>query len=138
MLSLSVAFHIGSVLVLLVLMWRLAVYRRWIALFRKWSDPRVAGIVVGEPFAVIRDFAGALDLPCEGSEPRGASATKISLEPLFKLHAVCGIKRIDCTASDNPEASFVVSRSSATIEEDQRSIERAFSNRLRVSIVVAT
>ena len=138
MLSLSVAFHIGSVVVLLLLLWRLAEYRRWISLFRKWSDPRSAGIVVGEPFAVIRDFCLALDLPCAGSGPKNASAVKISLEPLFKLHGTCGIQRIDFMASDNPGASFVVSRSSATIEEDQRSIERAFSNRLRVSIVVAT
>ena len=138
MLSLSVAFHIGSVVVLLLLLWRLAVYRRWISVFRRWSDPTTAGIVVGEPFAILKDFCLALDLPCEGGAAKNTSATKISLAPLFKLHGTCGIQRIDVTASDIQGASFVVSRSSATIEEDQRTIELAFSNRLRVSIIVAT
>lgn len=137
MLSLSVAFHIGSALLLIGLFWRLAVYRRWTSLLRRWADPTTAGIMVAEPLCAIGDFSAALNIPFTGSVAKNATAAKISLAPLFKLHAECGISRIECSGLDNPVVSFVVRRSSATIEEDQRSVERSFSNRLRVSIVVA-
>lgn len=136
MLSLSVAFHIVSALVLIAMFVRLAQYHRRLSLVRRWSDPQSAGIIVGEPLRIIADFAVALDIPFSGGGSSNATPARISLAPVFKLHAEHGIQEIQVSASDGPAVSFVLRRSSATIEEDQRSVERAFSNRLRVSITV--
>ena len=136
MLSLSMAFHIASALVLIAMFLLLAQYRRWLMLFRRWAQPSSAGIIVGEPMRVLRDFASALDIPCVGGAVRDAVPARVSLAAVFQLHSSYGIHEIEFLSSEGPAVTFVLSRSSATIEEDQRSVEQAFSNRLRVSIIV--
>lgn len=135
MLSLSVAFHVGSALLLVYLFVRLAQYRRWLRLFRRWSDPKAAGVIVGEPCKVIGDFAAALDIPCIGSVPKEEEPVRVSLASLFRLHEVCGIQEIEFMAANIPAVSFTLRRSSATIEEDQSAIEISFANKLQVKLI---
>lgn len=135
MLSLSAAFHVGSALLLVFLFVRLAQYRRWLRFFRRWTNPHAAGIVVGEPFRVLNDFAKALDITCEGAIPKNEVPVRISLASLFRLHLECGIQEIRFTAANNQGVSFVLDRSSATIEEDQRAIELSFANTLQVKLL---
>jgi hypothetical protein len=116
--NISMGFHFGSLLVLIVLIVWVLRLQVMLKVWRDWgsanSDRR---IIVGEPLRVLRQFAAALDVEFVSDVPMDSiPPARIKLESCFELHRRGGIEAIEIERGEKPCVNFILRHEPSTME----------------------
>lgn len=137
--SLSLFFHLMSLIVLIALcgwvVYLLAALKAW----RDWHSPVAERrIIVGEPIRVLRNFTRALGAGFESDIPlKAVQPARLKLETCFTLHRLGFIERVIVKNGLPPRVCFVLRHNPGTIGVDPNSIVQDLGGALRVEFTAS-
>jgi hypothetical protein len=133
--SISVGFHIASLIGLALGLWYLARVRSRNAFLVKWASPRSGGVVVSKPFDAIKTFCQSYEIPYELPESRAQALVKVSYSNLCRVHFSSKIIGVHASGGEGGIVQFTLAHTSDTISEDQSKIESDFAKTFRALLV---